>query len=142
MRDMTEDKVFECRECGKTYKKETCGWETESGWICWDCDVEENLGEIGCSGERVEDEIVEGKVEISAEDESIRRINDIANALIRLTDQDFQEAEKMYVEQESYSHPFKNAQASQINAIGRHNRRVLEALRVAKRAIEEGKTLI
>ncbi|OBZ08914.1 hypothetical protein A8L34_22435 [Bacillus sp. FJAT-27264] len=69
---------------------------------------------------------------------SIREINKVCKAVLKLQDGDFVEMEGVYKGQESYSHPLKNATAAKQNQLGAYNRRVTEALKNLRSVLESG----
>lgn len=66
----------------------------------------------------------------------IGEINKVCKAVLKLTDADFTEVEKMYEEQASYCHPLKMAKASKQHELGSHNQRVVEALKALRSTIQ------
>lgn len=68
---------------------------------------------------------------------SINEVNKVCKAVLKLRDRDITEVEKMYKEQEGYCHPLKNATAKKHNDIGRHNKKVVYALKALRDAISE-----
>ncbi len=57
-------------------------------------------------------------------------------AVLKLTDSEFNEMEKVAREQIAYTHPLKYATASMWNNIGRHNLHVLRDLRRLRNTIK------
>jgi hypothetical protein len=60
----------------------------------------------------------------------------ICDAVVALTDIDFDEMETMIQGQEGYTHPLKCGTAKKLHETGSHNRRVLNALKNFKNVIE------
>ncbi len=70
--------------------------------------------------------------------DALKEINKVCKSVLKLQDSDFEEIEKMIEGQEKYSHPLKCKTAKRINDTGRHNRKVMNALKQLKNILEEG----
>lgn len=68
--------------------------------------------------------------------ESIKKINSICKAVLKLTEEDFAAVETMADEQGAYSHPLKNATAKKFHDLSDHNTRVLLKLRELQETIK------
>ncbi|HTI94720.1 MAG TPA: hypothetical protein VL727_29215 [Puia sp.] len=70
---------------------------------------------------------------------SIKKVDRICRAIMKLTDEDFTAVEEMAAEQQAYMHPLKYATAARINDLGDHNKRMAKGLRIMKKQIELSK---
>lgn len=75
---------------------------------------------------------------IALKTDSVTKVYSICSDVVELTDKDLLAVEKMAEEQINYTHPLKNGKANGINKKGKHNTRVLLALRALKKVIESG----
>ena len=73
--------------------------------------------------------------------DSIKKVNNLCKQVLKLTEQDFEAVEQMQKEQSGYSHPLKNATAAKYNELGKHNKRVIEALKKLHLEITKGEPI-
>lgn len=66
----------------------------------------------------------------------INKINKICKEVLKLKASDFKETKDMTESQAFYTHPLKHTSQSEINKLGSHNMRILEALQNLKSVIE------
>lgn len=69
----------------------------------------------------------------------IQKISKVCASVLKITDEDFNEAQKMAEEQINYLHPLKIATQRKYNKMGRNNLKAIILLKDLKRTIEDNK---
>lgn len=71
----------------------------------------------------------------------MEKINRICKAVLKLTEEDFGEVEKIIEQQCTYNHSLKNGTVIWQRELAEHNTKVLEKLRELKDTIKQGETI-
>ncbi|MEG0541743.1 MAG: hypothetical protein RR528_05400 [Angelakisella sp.] len=71
----------------------------------------------------------------------MKKIENIANDVLKITESDIEEVRATISEQESYCHPMKMATARWQHELAVHNKAVLDAILNLKAVIEAGRSI-
>lgn len=71
----------------------------------------------------------------------MERIEKIALSVMKLTDEDFNEAEETIEQQKNYYNPLKHGTVAWQRALAEHNEKVVNAIKELKSIIESGKDI-
>ncbi len=71
--------------------------------------------------------------------DSIQKVNKVCKDILKLSEVDIEEAEKMAQEQIEYIHPLKYAKASKFHKMGNNNKKILTALKNLRTLIIDSK---